>query len=56
MALTRKNEKPGKGMQYELDLVGAIGRTKLPKPKPVSEEFSLRDFAQRFYAPRKGRR
>ncbi|BEP55063.1 hypothetical protein GmRootV118_23070 [Variovorax sp. V118] len=30
MALTRKNAKPGKGMQYELDLVGAIGRTKVP--------------------------
>lgn len=28
MALTLKNAKPGQGMQYELDLVGAVGRAK----------------------------
>ncbi|BEP55053.1 hypothetical protein GmRootV118_22970 [Variovorax sp. V118] len=40
MALTRKNAKPGKGMQYELDLVGAVGRTKL-SPTFVPLQYGL---------------
>ncbi|WP_157609721.1 hypothetical protein [Variovorax sp. Root473] len=51
---TRKTKKQPE--QLQLDLKGAIGRTKLSPPKSVSEEFSFRDFAQRFYASQQGRR
>ena len=50
----RKTKRPP--VQLELPLVGAVGRTRGVKPKSVSEEFSFRDFARRFYADTQERR